>query len=322
MNKNQYCEVAIEIFLRMQNPLPFDVFVRMSEEKFTKVFNVGDHVDASRVKNYAQKGADRLYIMKKDRRKYISSTERVIRKLLGQENLSLGEAGFAIEELSEQIMFEIYEDGIFDVDSLMRVQNLTRTYVKLLKSDVKVLTAFLRMSREETYMVRHSISTGIIALLLAKADNNANERVLEIICLGGLLHDLGMSKLPQELNDADRKLTAEEWQLIKTHNDLGVKIVEDIKTFPQEVKDVIAQHHEQYNGLGYPRGYTGDQIYYPARVVAIADSFSALTTRRGGRPLFNPAEALEVLVSERGKYDPRLMKIFEGLLAPAKKKSA
>lgn len=320
MNHNQYCEMAIDVFLRMQGTLPFDIYIKIGEDKYTKIFNKGDTLDANRLQSYVQKGAQKLFIQIKDRRQYINSTDRLIRKMIQQENLSVSEAAFAVEELSEQILFEIYEDGIFDEDSLFKTQTLAKAYIKLLKNDVKVLTQFLKMSRNETYMVRHSISTAIIGLLIARADKNDNEKILEIICLGGLLHDIGMSFLPADINDTDRKLSEKEWGEIRKHPHMGLKMIEGIAYFPSEVREVLLQHHEYHNGTGYPQGLRGDEIYYPARVIALADAFSALTTRRGGRPLLSPSQAVNLLISERGKYDPKLLKAFVELLSGGTKK--
>ena len=122
------------------------------------------------------------------------------------------------------------------------------------------------------------MSTAIFGLLLARSDGITSDRLLEIICLGGLLHDIGMSQLPIELNSYERPLGKAEQIQVKAHTDMGVQIILPLKSFPEEVKLVIMQHHEHFNGLGYPNGYHGDTIYYPARVVAIADAFSALTT--------------------------------------------
>lgn len=322
ISNEEFCQVAIEIFEKMKGSIPFDLYVQLAEHKYTKIFNRNDKIDMERFKNYEKKGAQSVFIRKKDRREYIGVTERVIKRLTMQENLSHSDASWAIAELSEQTLFEIYEDRIFDEDCLRRAQEIAQAYVKLLKTDIKVLTQFVQLCRNETYMVRHCISTAVIGLLIAYAAENINERMLEIVCLGGLLHDLGMGKLPAEIGDADRKLTAPEWAEVKQHPRLGLEMATGMKDFPTEALQVIEQHHENYNGTGYPKGLKGEEIYYPARIIAIADCFSALTTRRGGRALYPPEEALSLLMTEAGKFDPKLLKSFKELLNPAKKKKA
>ena len=169
-----------------------------------------------------------------------------------------------------------------------------------MKTDVKVLTQFIQLCRNETYMVRHSIATSVIAILIARASDNINDRTLQIVGLGALLHDVGMSSLPAEINDVDRKLNDAEWAEVKRHPQLASGLVGSVKRFPDEVSLILEQHHKNYDGSGYPRGLHGDEIYFPARIIAIADCFSALTTRRGGRSLFSPEEeALALLQTEK-----------------------
>jgi HD-GYP domain-containing protein (c-di-GMP phosphodiesterase class II) len=132
-----------------------------------------------------------------------------------------------------------------------------------------------------------------------------------------------MALLPVNLNLYEKSLNTNEAAMIKAHTKMGVQIVEKNPEFPEEVKLVISQHHEYFTGGGYPNDLHGDSIYYPARVIAIADAFSALTTRHSGRQPFTPRQAIDYMNSEKSKYDPKLFKSFELLwLAGQKKKSA
>jgi len=92
-----------------------------------------------------------------------------------------------------------------------------------------------------------------------------------------------------------------------------LEMISEMKDFPTEVKLVIEQHHENWDGSGYPKGLRQTEIFYAARVVAIADAFSALTTKRGGRSLYKPEDALALLLTEPRKFDPNLIKAFRSL---------
>lgn len=315
----EYCEISIENFFNMKGEMPFDVYIRLGENKYTKVFKRGDLIDRKRFEIYSDKGVKQLYIHKSDRREYIAATERLVQRILKQQDVSTIEARRAIEELSEQTLFEIYEDRIFDEDTIRRAQTTVRVYVNLVNSDIKSLANFINLARQETYLCRHSIATAIFSVLLARAADNVNEKLLAIVGLAGMLHDIGMSKLPPEINDVDRRLTPDEWAKVKTHPKIAAQMVTGIPTFPVEVLTAIEQHHESWNGKGYPKGLKGEDIFYPARIIAIADSFSALTTRRGGRALYTAEDAIALMSTEEGKYDPKLIKIFTGLLGVKRK---
>ena len=114
MGKGNFCEIAIDIFLSMTGQLPFDVFVQLSPDRYTRVFKKNDMADRARLESYLKKGAQALFINRQDRRDYIGATERFVKKLLSQDKFVMKDASRAVEELTEQTLFEIYEDKIFD----------------------------------------------------------------------------------------------------------------------------------------------------------------------------------------------------------------
>jgi HD-GYP domain-containing protein (c-di-GMP phosphodiesterase class II) len=318
-----YCEISIENFFNMKGEMPFDCFIQLGPNKYTKIFKRGDIIDRKRFELYQTKGVKQMFILRTDRREYIAATERLVNKILSQKDISTMQAKEAIEEMTEQTLFEIFDDKIFDEDTIRRAHTTAKIYVQMLAADVRTLAGFINLARNETYLCRHSIATSIFGLLLAKGAENQNEKLLTIIGLSGILHDVGMSKLPKEINDADRKLTNDEWALVKAHPLVASKMVQPIEAFPVEVQTTIEQHHEYWNGKGYPKGLKGEEIFYPARIIAIADSFSALTTRRAGRSLYSAEDALAIMMTEEGsKYDPRLLRTFIQLFAASKKKTA
>lgn len=319
-NPNDFSQINIENLLSMVGEIPFNVYIKLNNDKFTLILKKGDSVDKERFERYAQKGVKELFIHKADRREYLTATEILLNRINSGTDSS--DPKKTIEELTEQTMHEVFEDKIFDENSLRRAQTTIQSYIDIVKNDPSGLSTFLSLSKDQSYHCRHGIATAVFSVLLARAHQNQNEKTLMIIGLGGLLHDLGMSKLPDDFDRVDRKLTPEEWAKVKTHPSAGVEIITQLNSFPEEVKLVIEQHHEQWDGRGYPRGLRGTDIYYPARIVAIADTFSALTTRRGGRSLYKPTDALALLLTEPGKYDPQLIKAFRSLFNVQVKKSA
>lgn len=310
---SEYSQIYIDNFLSMTGELPFGVYIKISDDKFTLIFKKGDKVDPDRFAQYSQKGVKELYIHKAERRDYIMATENLLSRILANPTLPIAEAQQVVEELTEQTMFEIFEDKVFDTDSLRRAQKIVKSYIDIVKTDPKALATFLSLSRDESYPCRHAIATSVFAVLLARSNENQNEKMLTIVGLGGLLHDIGMSKLPDGLDDINRKLTPNEWEEVKKHPQYGIDMIKDISSFPDEVRLVLEQHHESWDGTGYPKGLRGGEIFYPAKVVAIADAFSALTTKRGGRSLYSPQDALSLLLTEHRKYDPTLIKAFRTL---------
>jgi putative nucleotidyltransferase with HDIG domain len=134
--------------------------------------------------------------------------------------------------------------------------------------------------------------------------------------IGAHMHDIGNSALPKDLLSKPGSLTTEEWELVQQHTVLGSEIVTELE-FPIEVRPMIRNHHEHFDGTGYPDQLRGDEIPMSARILCIADAFDALTTDRSFRPAFSSEQALEIMQSEAGRiFDPNMFALFKKLVEP------
>jgi len=128
--------------------------------------------------------------------------------------------------------------------------------------------------------------------------------------LAGLLHDIGMIGVSEDILNKAGALSADEFESIKKHVEHGVKILEDIKQL-SDVVEIIKYHHERFDGSGYSTGLKGQEIPLGARIIAILDVYQALISDRPYRKAYNEKEALGVIREGAGKqFDPELVKIF------------
>ena len=135
--------------------------------------------------------------------------------------------------------------------------------------------------------------------------------------LAGLLHDIGMIGVAEEILNKTQKLSDEEYEKIKMHVHYSVKILEDIKQL-YEITEIIKYHHEYYNGCGYPFGLKGEEIPLGSRIIAIADAYDSMVSNRAYRSSLTSDEALEVIQQGAGKqFDPNLVQIFASILPEA-----
>lgn len=127
---------------------------------------------------------------------------------------------------------------------------------------------------------------------------------LEGLTLAGLLHDIGQIEVPSEILSRPGKISFNEIALIRLHPEIGAKILEKIR-FQTSVADVVRQHHENYDGTGYPAGLRGEEILISARIMRVADVVDAMSSARPFRPAFRIEEALAEIEHMRGKqFDP------------------
>ncbi|HEX2600471.1 MAG TPA: HD domain-containing phosphohydrolase [Gemmatimonadaceae bacterium] len=127
--------------------------------------------------------------------------------------------------------------------------------------------------------------------------------------LGALLHDIGKIIVPTEVLNKAGDLSDEEWAIMKRHPEAGLELVADID-FPGDVRAIIRNHHERWDGNGYPDGLKGEEIPFAARILCVADVYDALTTARSYRDSLPHARAAQVMRESTGQFDPDLLESF------------
>jgi len=128
---------------------------------------------------------------------------------------------------------------------------------------------------------------------------------------GSILHDIGKINIAESILRKEGSLTDEEWEEMRKHPEMGAELVDGIHYLNQAVP-VILYHHERWNGSGYPYGLKEEKIPVSARIIAIADSFDAMTTERPYRKELTPEQAFNEIISGSGTlYDPRVVDVFQ-----------
>lgn len=179
---------------------------------------------------------------------------------------------------------------------------LVNNLVECVERRPDIARRFLRDARQEYYLPYHSINVAVLAVSAAVClEFDARERVE--VCLGGLLHDAGMSELPVELFTKAGPLTPEELFMIQQHPVDGHEKLQNEST---HVRKIVLSHHERYRGGGYPRGssfrFSGDNL---AIVVGMADAYDAMTSFRAYRAPLTVDEARRELLLEAGQQWPK-----------------
>ncbi|MBO4421612.1 MAG: HD-GYP domain-containing protein [Lachnospiraceae bacterium] len=152
---------------------------------------------------------------------------------------------------------------------------------------------------EMTYV--HSVNVSLICNCFAKWLEMSEEEK-QIITLGGLLHDIGKICIPRDILLKPDTLTAEEYEIVKTHTTRGHEILKD-KRVDDRIKMIALQHHERADRTGYPYGKSGDEIEPFAMIVAIADVYDAMTSDRVYRPRICPFDVVQILEDGNDKYN-------------------
>ena len=189
------------------------------------------------------------------------------------------------------------------------IQN-ARLYNRVNETYMNAIRALARAIDEKDHYTRtHSENVTKYAVAIAQ-EMNRSKRELEEIHEAAQLHDLGKIGIHDSILNKPGKLTEDEWKEIKQHSLKSAKILEPL-TFLNGVIDIIKQHHERFDGGGYPNGNHGQNIPLGARILAVADSYDAMTSERPYREPMSKEEAIKELKKESGKqFDPDVVQAF------------
>jgi HD-GYP domain-containing protein (c-di-GMP phosphodiesterase class II) len=157
-------------------------------------------------------------------------------------------------------------------------------------------------------MAKSSVNAAILSALIAQELKLLNHKILQIVT-GALLHDVGMFRLPKEITEKRGKLTDAELQRMKSHPLHTHKIVSKELLCPEDVGLIALQHHERWDGEGYPRQVSGAAIDLGARIVSVADAFEAMVSQKPYRNSMMGYQAIKNLLSDNSRrFDPDVLK--------------
>nr|WP_263324302.1 HD-GYP domain-containing protein [Neobacillus sp. Marseille-Q6967] len=170
------------------------------------------------------------------------------------------------------------------------------------------------LDSRDTYTLHHSENVTRYAVEIAKKMNLSKD-MCNAIRIGGLLHDIGKIGIPENILNKPDRLTDDEYSIIKLHPTIGYEMIKRITTFTDNgVLDIVLYHHERYDGTGYPKGLKGDQIPLAARIVAVADTFDAMSSKRVYRKELDLEYTLNEIRRNKGtQFDPKIVDIFFSL---------
>lgn len=167
-----------------------------------------------------------------------------------------------------------------------------------------------KIERSNDYLFSHMVNVAILAMYFGRF-LGLHPVTLRRVGMAGLLQDVGMINVPAEILKSNGKLTPEEFALVRRHPVAGLEMMGSDSGIYSEVLDGIIDHHERYNGTGYPNGKVGDEISVVGRILALADCYNALTSDRPHRKAMPPHKAISVIYGMRGKdFDPALLERF------------
>lgn len=195
------------------------------------------------------------------------------------------------------------------VEVKKKTQEVMAQHEKLERISMQIVkTLSGAIDAKDTYTNGHSTRVADYSKEIARRAGFSEERQNDIYIMG-LLHDVGKIGVPDAIINKPAKLTDEEYSIIQNHPVMGAKILRNITEFPK-LSIGARWHHERYDGKGYPDGISGEDIPIEARIIAVADAYDAMSSRRSYRDVLPQSQVRnEVERGKRAQFDPKFAEI-------------
>jgi len=209
--------------------------------------------------------------------------------------------------LQQKVLTSITEGRVID---LAEVQESTNAMVDSVFRNQDALSCMSRLRIKDEYLVEHSLNVSILMTIFAK-HLGFDRPTIEELALGAFLHDIGKVLVPDEILHKSGKYTQVEYEVMQDHVLLGLRVLEETPEISDIVLSIVKEHHERLDGTGYPDELEGGEISEYGLMIAIIDSYDAMTAERVYKPGMHPIAAFKNLIMDAPTcYDEALVEQF------------
>jgi putative nucleotidyltransferase with HDIG domain len=311
--ENHYISISLNRIIPEQN-LPGDLFLFVGGH-FIKYKHKGDLFSADKFNEFLLKKIDFVFCADVDIKQFDSWYETLREKSKQDMVEQVGKDAKPLVETREEIKDELFKIFASDVtDSVCQeMQEKTRKFISLVASRKTSQASLKTLMNYNPTIGEHSVNVATLSIYLCFHLGYTHQLILENVYMGALLHDIGKTKLDMKMLESANPKQYEE--MMRNHADLGKNILLQSTTLPQEVIKIVAEHHENHDGTGYPRKIKGSRIYELAKIVSIANEFDNYAMSFKGDLKEKQNYAIAELEKDKAKrFDPKkLQKCLEVL---------
>ncbi len=262
-----------------------------------------------------EQNIEKLFIHAGDHKEYFRYQEDNLQTILTDGEKSSKEKSYIVYSVAKHLAQDLLGDPRSGA-TINRATKWVDNTVKYILRDENAFSNLLKVTSHDYYTYTHSVDLSVLGVLFGK-HISLDVHDLNSLGTGALLHDLGKVKIPLEILNKPGRLTKEEFEIIKKHPELGMKSLEGQKNIDKKSLKVVIQHHENYDGTGYPNKIGGNDIHLFGKISRILDVYDAMTTNRCYRKAATPYDALvEMREKMPNCFEEGLLKEFICFLGP------
>lgn len=308
MDQEKYFRIRLKT-IRPDKITNFNIYVRIGDRKLLYI-KAGDTLNGEKINELHDKDSgENFFVLESDRQKY----RDWIREEINSSQLTPRNKADVLRESSVSLMEDLFANP--DVNkALDEAKPIINDFLDFMDAAPQSMGYLLSLSGHDFYTYNHSLDVSIYSLGLGQALNFSRSD-LEELGVASLFHDIGKRHVPLEILCKKGSLTDEEWEQMKMHPQYGLIILNEHPDTSSGIKAACFEHHESWSGNGYPQEIKGHEIHPYARIVALTDTYDAMTTQRSYNSPMLPKDALTMMKEKlAGRYDPEMLKAMYSVL--------
>lgn len=302
---DDYTKVRITEFFSSKAVL-FDIYVRLSSGRFVKILHAGDNFSQERIDKYKnEKKVEYLYFHNADRKKYIKYNNYMAKKIVGNDKIAGSAKLKLIKNVISKYIEEVHTEGVKPL-VVEQGKEICQNVYSLIENQEDLYAVLKDYQNFDPSAYTHAFLVTLYSSAIIKQFEWQSKMTIENTALACMFHDIGKLKLPKDLiGKSQEDMTDEELAHYKLHPEYGVELIEGNRMINNSVKQIIYQHHEHFNGTGFPLGIKSSKIQMLANVVRLADDFSHIMLREE----LSPPDALKKII-----LDEEMVKRYNSMI--------
>jgi putative nucleotidyltransferase with HDIG domain len=312
--EHRYMPVYLDS-LRIDTVLNFDLYIKISGDMV--LYRSADlpFTERTQMKLIDNK-VTRLYVSFKSKAKYQKYIEQNLDKILTDHDVPDEKKAGILYDTSKSLMQDVLENPQYG-ENIHRSKKMVENQVSYILKGQEAFHNLLKISSFDYYTYSHSVNVCTFSIALAQQLGYIDEEFLHHLGIGALLHDVGKSKISDRILNKRSSLSQVEFELMKKHPKWGVEILTKTDMIDAASYYPVLQHHERGSRKGYPSGLKLGDLHEYSKIVAITDTFDAMTTERVYQGAIESYPALKKMFSLKGDYEHGMLEAFAKLMGPS-----
>lgn len=289
--------------------LTFDLHLKVAD-KLVTYLRAGDKLEQDKIALLNSRDSGNHFLVKEDDRK---SYKTYVHEQMISDDLNVREKALVLRESSMTLVEELFEHP--DVNkALDGSRPIIHQFVEFMQAEPEAMGHLISLSGHDFYTYNHSLDVGIYSLGLGESLGYQTKE-LDELGIAALFHDIGKRQISLDILCKKGGLSDAEWAQMQKHPQYGLVILNANPDVTDAVKAACFEHHESWSGNGYPQQLSGEEIHPFARIVAITDTYDAMTTQRSYNTPLTPVDAVTMMKEKlSGRYDPEMLKALYSVL--------